>query len=101
MSAGARPRRAPMIARLVLGVAALAALIVLGRRAGGYVLGFAGWGRGVGAWGPAVCIAGGVLGTGACGPGPRLRVGGGARFGAARGGRSVLAGAVCGSADAV
>ena len=41
---GVQPHRALRIWRVALGVAALAALIVLGRQAGGYVLGFAGWG---------------------------------------------------------
>src|SRR5207247_7763041 len=56
-------RRAPPITRLVLAVAALTALIVLGRRAGGWVLGFAAWVEALGAWGAVVFIAGYVLST--------------------------------------
>src|SRR5438034_9578402 len=100
MSAGARPRRAPMIARLVLGVAALAALIVLGRRAGGYVLGFAGWVKGLGAWGPAVFIAGYVLATVAFVPGALLTLAAGVIFGLVRGVLYVFVAAVLGSSAA-
>ncbi len=76
-------RRAPAIARLVVACAALAALIVLGRQAGGYVLGFAAWVQGLGAWGPVVFIAGYVLATVAFVPGVVLTLAAGVIFGLA------------------
>ena len=100
MSAGAPPRRAPPITRLVLGIAALAALIVVGRRAGGYVLGFAGWVKGLGAWGPAVFIAGYVLATVAFVPGVLLTLAAGVIFGLVRGVLYVFVAAVLGSSAA-
>ena len=74
-------RRAPRIARLVVAFAALAALILLGRQAGGYVLGFAAWVQGLGAWGPVVFIAGYVLATVAFVPGVVLTLAAGVIFG--------------------
>jgi uncharacterized membrane protein YdjX (TVP38/TMEM64 family) len=74
-------RRAAQVARLVLAVAALAALIVLGRQAGGWVPRFAAWVQGLGAWGPAVFIAGYVLATIAFVPGVVLTLAAGAIFG--------------------
>jgi len=100
MSAGAPPRRALPITRLVLGIAALAALIVVGRRAGGYVLGFAGWVKGLGAWGPAVFIAGYVLATVAFVPGVLLTLAAGVIFGLVRGVLYVFVAAVLGSSAA-
>jgi len=100
MSAGAPPRRAPPITRLVLGIAALAALIVVGRRAGGYVLGFAGWVKGLGAWGPAVFITGYVLATVAFVPGVLLTLAAGVIFGLVRGVLYVFVAAVLGSSAA-
>ena len=87
-------RRAPRIARLVVACAALAALILLGRQAGGYVLGFAAWVQGLGAWGPVVFIAGYVLATVAFVPGVVLTLAAGVIFGLVRGASVLLAAGV-------
>src|SRR5207247_1074266 len=86
--------------RAALGVAALAALIVLGRQAGGYVLGFAGWVKGLGAWGPVVFIAGYVLAPVAFVPGVLLTLAAGAIFGLVQGVLYVFVAATLGASAA-
>ena len=97
---GVQPHRARPIWRVALGVAALAALIVLGRQAGGYVLGFAGWVKGLGAWGPVVFIAGYVLATVAFVPGVLLTLAAGAIFGLVQGVLYVFVAATLGASAA-
>ena len=88
------------VGRILLGVAALAALIVLGRQAGGYVPGFAGRVRGLGALGPLVFIAGYVLATVAFVPGALLTLAAGAIFGLVQGVVYVFVAATLGASAA-
>jgi len=71
--------------RIIIGVAALAALIFIGRELGAYVPRFATWVEGLGVWGPLVFIAGYALATVAFVPGSLLTLGAGAIFGLAMG----------------
>ena len=71
--------------RIVIGVAALVALIVIGRELGAYVPRFAAWVEGLGVWGPVVFIAGYAAATVAFVPGSLLTLGAGAIFGLVRG----------------
>lgn len=97
-AAGARPR--PPLVRIVLAVAALAAVVLLGRQAGGYALAFAAWVKGLGVWGPVVFVLGYVVATVAFVPGVLLTLAAGAIFGLVRGVIFVFIGAVLGSAAA-
>jgi uncharacterized membrane protein YdjX (TVP38/TMEM64 family) len=84
-------------AKVAAGVAALAALVWLGRSAGGYVQGFAQWVDGLGAWGPAVFMIGYALAVAAFVPASLLTLAGGAIFGVAAGTAYVFIAAVAGS----
>jgi uncharacterized membrane protein YdjX (TVP38/TMEM64 family) len=72
-------------------------LLALGRAAGGYVQEFAQWVDGLGAWGPAVFIAGYALAVAAFVPASLLTLAGGAIFGVAAGTAYVFVAAVLGS----
>src|SRR3989442_1617447 len=85
---------------LALALAGVAALVVLGRQTGGYVLGFAAWVKGLGAWGPAVFVAGYVLATVAFVPGALLTLAAGVIFGLVQGVLYVFVAAVLGSSAA-
>ena len=76
---------------------ALAALVALGRHAGGAVQSFAQWVNGLGVWGPAVFIAGYALAVVGFVPGSLLTLAGGAIFGVAKGTALVFVAAVLGS----
>ncbi len=91
------PARSLPWTRIAIGLAALAGLVVLGRTAGGYVPAFASWVDGLGAWGPAVFIAGYALAVVAFAPASLLTLAGGAIFGVAAGTVYVFAAAVTGS----
>ncbi len=84
-------------AKIAVGVVALAAVVLLGRAAGGYVQAFAEWVDGLGAWGPAAFIAGYALAVAAFVPASLLTLAGGAIFGVAQGTAYVFAAAVAGS----
>jgi uncharacterized membrane protein YdjX (TVP38/TMEM64 family) len=84
----------------VLGLAALTALILGGRRLGQYIPQFAGWVEGLGAWGPVVFILGYAAATVAFIPGSLLTLAAGAIFGLARGTLYTLLGATLGAAAA-
>jgi uncharacterized membrane protein YdjX (TVP38/TMEM64 family) len=71
--------------------------VLLGRAAGGYVPKFAEWVNGLGAWGPAVFIAGYVVAVVAFVPASLLTLAGGAIFGITAGVAYVFAAAVVGS----
>jgi uncharacterized membrane protein YdjX (TVP38/TMEM64 family) len=86
-----------ILGRVVLGVLAVAAILLLGREAGGYLPAFAGWVEAQGAWGPAVFIAGYIVATVAAVPGSLLTLAAGAIFGIAGGVAYVFAGAVTGA----
>ena len=90
-------RSARLKTKIALGIAALAVLVVLGRAAGGHVQSFAAWVDGLGAWGPAVFIAGYALAVAAFVPGSLLTLAGGAIFGVAAGTAYVFCAAVLGS----
>jgi len=93
-------RRTLPLGRVGFGIAALVAVVVLGRQVGGYVLAFAAWVQGLGAWGPAVFIAGYVLATVAFVPGVVLTLAAGVIFGLVRGVVYVFVAAVLGSSAA-
>lgn len=81
-------------------VLALLALLAVGRSLAGQVLAFAQWVDGLGAWGPAVFVAGYVLATVAFVPGSLLTLAAGALFGLGEGVAWVFLSAVLGSAAA-
>jgi len=78
-------------------VAALAAAVMLGRTAGGYLPQFAAWVQAQGVWGPIVFVGGYALATVAFVPGSLLTLAAGAIFGIAPGVAYVFVGAVIGS----
>jgi len=84
-------------ARIAIAVAVIVALVLLGRAAGAYVATFAEWVNGLGAWGPAVFIAGYAIAVVAFVPASLLTLAGGAIFGIAKGTAYVFAAAVIGS----
>jgi len=92
-------RRLP-VAKLAIGLAVLLGLIWLGREAGGYVPRFAEWVDGLGAWGPAVFVAGYAAAVVAFVPGALLTLAAGAIFGLLEGTLVVLVGATLGSTAA-
>ncbi len=85
------------VLKVLLGVAALAGLVVLGRLAGGYVPVFREWVNGLGLWGPLVFIGGYAAAVVAFVPASALTLAGGAIFGLARGTLYVFAAATLGS----
>jgi uncharacterized membrane protein YdjX (TVP38/TMEM64 family) len=85
------------IPKLLLGAAALAGLVVLGRLAGGYVPVFREWVDGLGLWGPVAFIFGYSAAVVAFVPASALTLAGGAIFGLARGTLYVFAAATLGS----
>jgi uncharacterized membrane protein YdjX (TVP38/TMEM64 family) len=92
-------RRLPL-ARIALGIAALAGFVVLGRFLGGYVDVFRDWIAGLGALGPLVFMLGYALGVVAFLPGAALTLAGGTVFGVAQGTAYVWLAAVVGSSAA-
>jgi uncharacterized membrane protein YdjX (TVP38/TMEM64 family) len=70
---------------LVAGAGIVVVLLLLGRRAAGYIPAFAGWVESLGALGPIAFIAGYILATVAMVPGLLLTLAGGALFGLVRG----------------
>jgi uncharacterized membrane protein YdjX (TVP38/TMEM64 family) len=84
-------------AKIAIAVAAIAAVVALGRLAGGYVTGFAQWVDGLGAWGPLVFIAGYAIAVIAFVPASLLTLAAGAIFGIGEGVAYVFAAAVLGS----
>lgn len=72
-------------ARLALLILAVAALLLLGRRASGLLPQFAAWVERLGVWGPVVFIAGYALATVAFVPGSLLTLAAGAIFGLVKG----------------
>lgn len=86
--------------RILAVVAALAALLALGRWGGQYVPGFAAHVRALGAWGPAVFVLGYVVASVVGVPGSLLTLAAGAIFGVAAGTLWAFAGATAGAATA-
>jgi uncharacterized membrane protein YdjX (TVP38/TMEM64 family) len=95
-----RRRGGLLIGRILLGVAAVVALLAAGRLAGGYVLSFAEWVKSLGVWGPAIFIAGYVVAVVAFIPGSLLTIAAGIIFGLAKGVIYVFVAAVLGSSAA-
>ena len=92
-------RRIP-VARLLLALAAITALVVAGREAAGLLPRFTAWVDGLGVWGPVVFVLGYVVATVAFVPGSLLTLGAGAIFGLVQGTALVLLGATLGAAAA-
>jgi uncharacterized membrane protein YdjX (TVP38/TMEM64 family) len=92
-----RARTGWMVRRAVLGMVAVAGIVLLGRTAGGYLPAFAAWVEAQGAWGPVVFIAGYIVATVAAVPGSLLTLAAGAIFGIAAGVGYVFVGAVTGA----
>jgi len=88
------------LARVAIAVAAVAALVVVGRLAGGEIPRFAAWVNGLGVWGPLVFILGYAVAVVAFVPGSVLTLAAGAIFGLAKGVVYVFVAAVLGSGAA-
>jgi uncharacterized membrane protein YdjX (TVP38/TMEM64 family) len=86
------------LARILIGVAAVAALVIAGRQLGGQLPRFAAWVDGLGVWGPVVFMLGYVLAAVAFVPASLLTLAAGAIFGLARGALFVFVAAVIASA---
>ena len=95
-----RPGRKGWIVKGVLALAAVVALVLLGRQIGGYVVDFAEWVEGLGRWGPWAFVLGYAAATVAFVPGSLLTMAAGAVFGLLAGAFYVLLGAFLGSAAA-
>lgn len=83
--------------RIALLLAAVAALVLLGRAAGDRIPAFAQWVDSLGLWGPLVFVAGYALAVVAFAPGSVLTLAAGAVFGIAEGVLYVIAGATLGA----
>jgi uncharacterized membrane protein YdjX (TVP38/TMEM64 family) len=100
MSAERAPRRFAPILRGIGVVAAIVALLVVGRFAGGYIPVFAAWVNGLGVWGPLVFVTAYALSVVVLFPAVLLTLAGGAIFGLLPGTLYVFCGAVLGSIGA-
>lgn len=100
MSAPEKGSRASMALRVALALAAIGALVWLGRRAGDQVPRFAAWVDSLGFWAPAAFFAGYVLATVAFVPGSLLTLAAGAVFGLWKGTALVFAAATVGASAA-
>jgi uncharacterized membrane protein YdjX (TVP38/TMEM64 family) len=92
-------RRASLV-RIALAAALLAALVLLGRAAGGQLPRFAAWVDGLGVWGSVVFVVGYAFATVALVPGSLLTLAAGALFGLAWGVVYVFIAAVLGASAA-
>src|SRR5215207_9400327 len=86
-----------LVLYVLIGVAVIAALYLLRRQAGGYVLQFAEWVDGLGVWGPVVFILGYAVAAVAFIPGSLLTLAAGIIFGLAKGTVYTLIGATLGA----
>lgn len=98
-SAGGSAGRSSLF-RILLVVAALVALIWIGRQLGSYVPAFAAWVESLGVWGPVVFVLGYVTATIAFIPGSLLTLAAGAIFGLGKGTLLVFIGSSMGAAGA-
>lgn len=89
-----------LVLKIGIGIATLAALLLIGRQLGGYIPQFAAWVDSVGVWGPVVFILGYLVATVAFVPGSLLTMAAGAIFGLAKGTLFVFIGATAGTAVA-
>lgn len=92
--------RKQVVGKVLLGIAVVAGLVLLGRFAGGYIVEFSDWVRGLGPWGPVAFIAGYAVATIALAPGSLLTLAAGALFGILWGTVYTLIGAMLGAAAA-
>ncbi len=99
-TAPAPPAKSFPIAKILLGVLALAALLALGRWAGGYIPVFQQWVEGLGAFGPIAFILGYAVAVIAFVPGSALTLAAGTIFGVAKGTALVFVAALLGSTGA-
>jgi uncharacterized membrane protein YdjX (TVP38/TMEM64 family) len=95
-AAAAKATPGPLL-RLLAGAAAVAILIVVGRRAGAHLPEFAAWVEGLGLWGPAAFVAGYAIATVAFVPGSLLTLAAGAIFGVIEGTLVVFVAATLGA----
>jgi uncharacterized membrane protein YdjX (TVP38/TMEM64 family) len=96
-TAPAPPAKSFPFGKVLLGLVALAALLALGRFAGGYIPAFQRWVEGLGALGPLAFIVGYAVAVVAFIPGSALTLASGAIFGVAKGTLLVFAAALLGS----
>jgi uncharacterized membrane protein YdjX (TVP38/TMEM64 family) len=99
-TAPSEPARSLPLGKLLVAVVALAALLALGRVAGGQIPAFQRWVEGLGPVGPLVFVAGYALGVVAFLPGSALTLAAGAIFGVAKGTALVFVAALLGSTAA-
>lgn len=97
---GAKSSRIQRIVYILAGIAAVAALLLLGRQASPYVRQFSEWVQGLGFWGPVVFILGYAVATVAFVPGSALTLAAGFIFGLARGTLYTFVGATLGASAA-
>lgn len=86
--------------RVLLGLAAVAALAVAGRKAGGLIPAFSAWVDGLGEWGPVAFVVGYAIAAVAFVPGSLLTLAAGAIFGLGKGTALVLIAATLGASAA-
>jgi uncharacterized membrane protein YdjX (TVP38/TMEM64 family) len=91
------PSRVKSVARVLVGLIVLGALVLLARRAGGAIPEFAAWVDSLGPVGPLVFVLGYAIATVAFVPGSLLTLAGGAIFGVAQGTLWVFLGASLGA----
>ena len=89
--------RSALFLKILAAAAAAVALIIIGRKLGGYVPEFAEWVDSLGFWGPAVFVLGYAAATLAFVPGSLLTMAAGAIFGLAKGTLLTFLGATLGS----
>jgi uncharacterized membrane protein YdjX (TVP38/TMEM64 family) len=94
------PAKSFPVGKILLALAAVAALLALGRLAGGYIPAFQRWVEELGAFGPLAFIVGYAVAVVAFVPGSALTLASGAIFGVAKGTVFVFAAALLGSTAA-
>ncbi|MBA3498264.1 MAG: TVP38/TMEM64 family protein [Gemmatimonadota bacterium] len=96
----AAPSKQFPIARVLLGLAGVAVLVIAGRKAGALIPAFSAWVDGLGVWGPVVFVAGYAIAAVAFVPGSLLTLAAGAIFGLGKGTALVLVAATLGASAA-
>jgi uncharacterized membrane protein YdjX (TVP38/TMEM64 family) len=97
---GTSGRAGGLVARALLALAAVAALVVAGRKAGALIPAFSAWVAGLGVWGPVAFVAGYAIAAVAFVPGSLLTLAAGAIFGVGKGTLLVLLAATLGASAA-
>jgi uncharacterized membrane protein YdjX (TVP38/TMEM64 family) len=88
------------IARVLVALAAVAVLVVAGRKAGALIPAFSAWVDGLGVWGPVAFVVGYAIAAVAFVPGSLLTLAAGAIFGVGKGTALVLVAATLGASAA-